>query len=121
MPLTPADRSALRARAHALHPVVQIGHGGLSDGVVREIDASLKAHGLIKVKVAGEDRETREQLLADICAAVGAEPVQTIGRTLVLWREIAAPDADAATDKPRRPRRPGPRPQRAPKRDFQTR
>ncbi|MCU0869990.1 MAG: ribosome assembly RNA-binding protein YhbY [Burkholderiales bacterium] len=119
MPLTPADRSALRARAHALHPVVQIGNGGLSDGVLREIDVALKAHELIKVKVAGEDREARDALLAAVCEATGAEPVQSIGRMLVVWR--ARPEADPDAAKTRRPRRPPPRAVRSPKRDFQDR
>lgn len=119
MPLTPADRSALRARAHALDPVVMIGGGGLSDGVLNEIDTSLKAHELIKVKVAGEDKASRDAMLARICEVTGAEAVQSIGRMLVLWRARPEPDPDAV--KPRRPRRPVPRAPRNPKRDFQGR
>ena len=57
--LTPAERSALRSEAHALDPVVMIGDGGLTPGVLKEIDASLNAHGLIKVRVLGDDREER--------------------------------------------------------------
>jgi RNA-binding protein len=119
MSLTPADRSALRARAHALDPVVMIGGGGLSDGVLSEIDASLKAHELIKVKVAGEDRATRDTMLARICEATGAEAVQSIGRMLVLWR--ARPEVTEDESKARRPRRPVPRGARSLKRDFQGR
>lgn len=111
MPLTPTDRRALKARAHALDPVVIIGGQGLTPAVLREIDASLKGHELIKVKVAGEDRETRALMLSEICAATGAEPVQSIGRMLVLYREN-----QAAPAKPVRPKR---KPQRVTKRSFQ--
>ena len=48
MNLTPAERSAFRAEAHALNPVVIIGEAGLTPSVLKEIDASLNAHGLIK-------------------------------------------------------------------------
>lgn len=111
MPLTPTERRALKARAHALDPVVIIGGQGLSPAVLKEIDTSLKGHELIKVKVAGEDRETRALMLSEICAATGAEPVQSIGRMLVLYREN--------TEAPPKPVRRQRKPARMPKRSFQ--
>ncbi|MGH8809147.1 MAG: YhbY family RNA-binding protein, partial [Noviherbaspirillum sp.] len=57
--LTPAERSALRSDAHALNPVVIVGEAGLTPSVLKEIDTSLNAHGLIKVRVFGDDRDAR--------------------------------------------------------------
>ena len=94
MPLSPAQRKTLKARAHALHPVVLIGGNGLSPGVLEEIDVSLRAHELIKVQVAGEDRDTRALMMEEICERLGAEAVQSIGRILVVYRH--RPEADAA-------------------------
>ncbi len=85
--LTPARRSELRAEAHALSPVVIIGDKGLTDAVVAEVDRSLKAHELIKVKAATDDREARAAWMAQLCERLGAHPVQSIGKVLVLWRE----------------------------------
>lgn len=87
--LTPSARKALKARAHALEPVVMIGAGGLTDAVVREVDRALTAHELIKVRAGGEDRDSRRALLALLCERTGAEPVQHIGKVLVLWRKRA--------------------------------
>jgi len=84
--LTPRQRKQLKAQAHALEPVVQIGQAGLSEAVAAEIDRSLTAHGLIKVRMAGADRDEREALTSAICARTGAAAVQTVGRILVLWR-----------------------------------
>lgn len=84
--LTPAERSALRAQAHALDPVVMIGADGLTPAVIREIDANLKAHQLIKIRVLGDDRELRTTFLERICGALDAAPVQHIGKLLVVWR-----------------------------------
>jgi RNA-binding protein len=84
--LTPRQRQQLKARAHALAPIVQLGQAGLSDTVVAEIDRSLTAHGLIKVRIADADRAGREALAADICDRTGAAAVQSVGRVLVLWR-----------------------------------
>ena len=57
--LTPAERSELRSQAHGLKPVVLIGDAGLTPAVMKEIDAGLNVHGLIKVRVFGDDRDAR--------------------------------------------------------------
>ncbi len=115
--LTPAERRALRARAHALRPVVSVGQHGLTPSVLREIDVSLKAHGLIKVRVGSDDRGTREAALERICAELDAAPVQHIGKLLVIFRPIPAPTPEPTREKSaakkapqvRRPRTPLPR------------
>lgn len=84
--LTPAERSELRSQAHALNPVVLIGEAGLTPAVLKEIDAALNAHGLIKVRVFGDDREARVGMYETICAELGAAPVQHIGKLLVMFR-----------------------------------
>ncbi|HZW12310.1 MAG TPA: YhbY family RNA-binding protein [Noviherbaspirillum sp.] len=89
--LTPAERSALRADAHALNPVVIVGEAGLTPSVMKEIDASLNAHGLIKIRVFGDDREARIAMYETICSELGAAPVQHIGKLLVIFRPKKEP------------------------------
>ncbi|MGZ8294985.1 MAG: YhbY family RNA-binding protein [Telluria sp.] len=84
--LTPVERSALRAEAHGLKPVVIIGEAGLTPSVMKEIAASLDSHGLIKVRVFGDDREARVAIYDTICAELDAAPVQHIGKLLVIYR-----------------------------------
>lgn len=84
--LTPAERSTLRAEAHALSPVVLIGEAGLTPAVLKEIDAGLNSHGLIKVRVFGDDREARIGMYETICDNLRAAPVQHIGKLLVIYR-----------------------------------
>ena len=84
--LTPTQRRDLRAKAHHLHPVVIVGHHGLTAAVLHEIDVNLLAHELIKVRVFSEERDQREAMLEEICTALDAASVQHIGRLLVLWR-----------------------------------
>src|SRR5712691_9134370 len=85
--LSPTRRRELKARAHALDPVVLIGGAGLSPAVLAEIDRGLKSHELIKVRVPGADRPGREAILEEICRLTAAQPVQHIGKVLVLFRE----------------------------------
>jgi RNA-binding protein len=86
--LTAAQRREHRAASHHLDPVVAIGNDGLTDGVRKEVDAALKAHGLIKVRVFSDDRAARDALLAALTDGLNAAPVQHIGKLLVLWRPL---------------------------------
>lgn len=97
--LTPEQRRALRAAAHHLHPVVTIAGKGLADSVAKEIDRSLRAHELIKVKLQGIERDEREILLTEICEQLECAPVQHIGNTLILWRPNPEQEKAAATPK----------------------
>ncbi|MEW6164549.1 MAG: YhbY family RNA-binding protein [Pseudomonadota bacterium] len=104
--LSPVERRALRAAAHHLDPTVAIAGNGLSPGVLKEIETSLKAHALIKVKLHGIERDERAALLAGICAELGCAPVQSIGNILILWRP--KPEGEDA-GKTRRRRAPAPK------------
>ncbi len=100
--LTSQQRSTLRAAAHPLHPVVLIGDRGLTDAVLGEIDRSLAAHELIKVRVAGAEREDREAMLEAICEALSCAAVHHLGKTLIIYRpdvlaQQAAVEAENAT------------------------
>ncbi len=88
--LTPADRKEKRGEAHHLDPVVMIGAEGLTPAILKETDAALKAHGLIKIRVFSDDRAGREALLAHLADQLDAAPVQHIGKLLVLWRPVPA-------------------------------
>ena len=102
--LSTTERRAHRADAHHLDPVVLIGGDGLTPAVVKETDHALSAHGLIKVRVFSDERDTREAILAQLCNELGAAPVQHIGKLLVLWRPIPPKEKAERED-----RKPGPR------------
>lgn len=84
--LTPRERAHLKARAHALEPVVHTGSSGVTDALVAEVDRALTAHELIKVKVGGDDRKARVAAGDEICARTGATAVHRVGKIVILWR-----------------------------------
>ena len=86
--LTNAERKELTVRAHSLHPVVIIGNAGVTQPVLQEIDRGLTSHELIKVRIAGADRQLREQAAEDIAEALSCAVVQIIGSILVLFRPV---------------------------------
>ncbi|SDL97862.1 putative RNA-binding protein, YhbY family [Oryzisolibacter propanilivorax] len=102
--LTTAERRERRADAHHLDPVVLVGSDGLTPAVRKEIDAALNAHGLIKIRVFGDDRAAREAMFQQLAEELNAAAVQHIGKLLVLWRP--QPDKVRAVDEDRKP---GPR------------
>ena len=84
--LTNKERAHLKARAHALEPVVHIGGAGVTDALVAEVERALTAHELIKVKVGTDDRAARGALGDEICARTAATAVHRVGKVLILWR-----------------------------------
>jgi len=102
--LSIAERKAHRADAHHLSPVVMVGNDGLTPAVVKETDAALNAHGLIKIRVLGDEREAREAMYRELADRLNAAPIQHIGKLLVLWRP--QPKKQKAADEERKP---GPR------------
>lgn len=89
--LTGKQRRWLRGRAHDLDPVVQLGAKGLTDAVVAEVDRSLEAHELIKVRLAGE-RDEREVTAATLADRTNAHAVGTIGKVAILYRPHPDPE-----------------------------
>jgi putative YhbY family RNA-binding protein len=102
--LSSAERKDKRAEAHHLEPVVMIGNAGATPAVVREVDAALRAHGLVKVRVAIDDRAAREATFLALADELGAAPIQHIGKLVVLWRPIPPKEKVARDD-----RMPGPK------------
>jgi RNA-binding protein len=86
MKYTTKQIAHLRGLAHNLNPVVMIGNNGLTENVLKEIDLNLTAHELIKVQVAGDDREARKAMLNDIATQMSALAVHHIGKQLVFYR-----------------------------------
>lgn len=90
-PLNPKQKHYLKALAHKLKPVVILGGGGLTDGVINEIDQSIEHHELIKVRVNASDRQSRSQLIQQINSAVGCQLVFSIGHIAIFYRPAKKP------------------------------
>jgi RNA-binding protein len=85
-PLTTRERAHLKARAHALEPVVIVGQAGVTPELIKEAERALTAHELIKVRVGTDDRDGRRALGDELAAATDAAVVHRVGKVLILWR-----------------------------------
>lgn len=80
---------ALRAESHRLKlkPVVMIGHNGLSENVINELNQALDHHELIKVRIPGLDKDDKVTFIEQICQQTSATLIQKIGHVIVLFRQ----------------------------------
>lgn len=92
MSLSIAEKKQFRAIAHHLNPVVIISENGVGEGVVAELERALSDHELIKIKLASNDREVRQEMIRQVCELSRSEHVQTIGKMAILYRKATRPD-----------------------------
>ena len=98
-PLTGAQKSFLRSLGQKLDPVLKLGKDGLTPAFFTELQRSLRAHELVKLRFLGEERDEREVLCARIsdegrCVCVGA-----VGHTALFYRQNPEP-AERSVDLP---------------------
>lgn len=87
MALNGKQRRQLRALGHHLAVVVQVGAEGVTEGVIGAAAQALKDHELIKVKIAGEDREGRVAMIEQLSTGTESEVAQALGRTVLLYKK----------------------------------
>jgi len=86
MPLSRPQIKYLVSLAHNLKPVIMIGQNGVTKNILKELEIALDFHELVKIKIAGEDRESRVEMIEQLTRASSAKTVQKIGKTLSLYR-----------------------------------
>ena len=85
--MTGKQRAYLRGLANSIDAKYQIGKGGVDEQTIRMLDLALEANELIKVKVLENSFLDVRETCGEICARLGAEPVQCIGSKFVIYRE----------------------------------
>lgn len=105
MNLTGKQRRHLRALGHHLDPVVQLGKGGLTEGVTAAVGEALDQHELIKIRLGTECPDDRDEVAKALATSLSAAVAQTLGRTILLYRrhpkepKIALPGEKAGAKK----------------------
>ena len=81
----------LKSLAHHLKPVILTGANGVTEAVLNETKVALAKHELIKIKVRGEDKAEREEMVQTIIKSTDSAKVNYIGHTLVIYRPAEEP------------------------------
>lgn len=85
--LTGKQKRFLRSAAHHLDPIFQVGKGGTNDHLIRHIEEALEVRELIKVSILNNNDDDRYEVAKELSERSGAELVQVIGKTIVLYKE----------------------------------
>lgn len=85
--LTSKQRAYLRSLANGIDTIFQIGKGGVSDEMCRQIDAALEARELIKLRCLDNSDYTPRAAADEISEKIGADVVTVIGTKFVLYKE----------------------------------
>ena len=84
--LTGKQRAKLRAMANGVQATFQIGKGGIGENLLKQLDETLDAREIIKISVLETADVEPQEALDRLCEALRAEPVQTVGRKITLYR-----------------------------------
>lgn len=85
--LTGKQKRFLRSKAHHLDPIFQVGKGGVNENMIKQIADALEARELFKVSVLQNCDEDKTEVAEQLAEGTGAEIVQIIGSTIVLYKE----------------------------------
>ncbi|WP_170007742.1 ribosome assembly RNA-binding protein YhbY [Bacillus fonticola] len=85
--LTGKQKRFLRAKAHHIQPIFQVGKAGVGENLVQQIRDALEARELLKVSVLQNCAEDKDEVAAKLSKGARAELVQVIGSTIVLYKE----------------------------------
>lgn len=76
----------LRKLTHDLKPIIMLGQNGFTEAVLNELNNALDHHELVKIKLSAGDRDQRDEQIEDICKQTHSEQVQSIGKTVTIFR-----------------------------------
>jgi RNA-binding protein len=85
--LTGKQKRFLRARAHHLNPIFQVGKGGVNANMIKQIAEALEVRELLKISVLQNCEQDKDEAAEEIAVGTKAELVQIIGNTIVLYKE----------------------------------
>jgi RNA-binding protein len=85
--LTGKQKRFLRSKAHHLDPIFQVGKGGVNENMIKQVTDALEARELFKISVLQNCEEDKDVVAKQLAAGTGAEIVQIIGNTIVLYKE----------------------------------
>lgn len=87
--LTGKQKRYLRSEAHHLDPIFQVGKGGVNDHMLKSISEALEVRELLKVSILTNNTDDKHEVAEELAQGTGAELVQLIGKTVILYKESA--------------------------------
>jgi RNA-binding protein len=87
--LTGKQRHHLRGLGHKLDAIVQVGKGGMDEGLIKAVDQALADHELIKVRLGEHAELDRHEAAEKLASETHSDVAQVIGNIVLLYRAAA--------------------------------
>lgn len=85
--ITSKQRAYLWSLANTVPAQYQIGKGEISENQVKMLLDGMEANEIIKINVLENSLRTARDVCDELVELTGAEPVQVIGKKIVLYKE----------------------------------
>ncbi|WP_033544162.1 ribosome assembly RNA-binding protein YhbY [Planococcus sp. CAU13] len=85
--LTGKQKRFLRSEAHHVDPIFQVGKGGVSEAMLVQIAEALEKRELVKISILQNNEDDKNEVAEKLAEGTGAELVQLIGHTVVLYKQ----------------------------------
>ncbi len=85
--LTGKQKRFLRAQAHHLDPIFQVGKGGVAENMLKQINEALEARELVKISVLQNCEDDKQTVAEQLQVGTNAQIVQIIGHVIVLYKQ----------------------------------
>lgn len=86
MKLTKEHIQSLKGLAHTIKPVLIMGEKGVTESFIAEAERAIEHHELIKIRISGDDRDTKKAIAAEITTSLNAVMIQHIGNVITLFK-----------------------------------
>jgi RNA-binding protein len=90
-PLSGAQKSFLRSQGQTLEPALKIGKDGLTPAFFAELQKSLRAHELVKLRFVGTERDARATFCTQIADEGRCLFISAVGHTALFYRQNPEP------------------------------
>ena len=85
--MTSKQRAYLRGKANTIDAIFQVGKGGITDVLLKQLDDAIEARELIKVTVLETAPGSSKDLAEELASGSNSVVVQTIGNKITLFRQ----------------------------------
>lgn len=85
-------RKTLSGIGQGIDPIFQIGKNGITEVLLNELSTALEARELIKIAVLPNSDLSAKEVINELCASLGADPVSCLGNKMVIYRRSERKD-----------------------------
>ena len=85
--MTSKERAYLRAKANSIEAIFQVGKGGITPELLKQLDNAIEARELIKISILETAPGSAKELAEELATGSNSVVIQTVGNKVTLFRQ----------------------------------